>query len=149
MLRQAVQQVLARGLSDPRLDGTMLTVTGVDLAPDLANVKFKVSVLPEKAQRKAVAALEHAAKHVRHQVSEILDLRETPAFHFELDISTKREAAVLAALAKAREATAPSVTGAEEESAEGESEAPAADRTSTGQAGDGASKFPFRPEARQ
>lgn len=103
MLRLSVQGVLSRGLSDPRLDGAMLTVTEVDLAPDYSNAVIRVSVLPEKAQKRSIAALQHAAKHVRHEVSEKLNLRSTPQFHFELDVSTKKQADVLAALAKVRE----------------------------------------------
>lgn len=103
MLRLSVQGVLSRGLSDPRLDGAMLTVTEVDLAPDYSNAVIRVSVLPEKAQKRSIAALQHAAKHIRHEVSEKLNLRSTPQFHFELDVSTKKQADVLAALSKVRE----------------------------------------------
>ncbi len=103
MLRESIQSVLSRGLSDPRLDGAMLTITEVDLSPDFANASVKVSVLPAKAQKRAVAALVHAARHIRHEVSDRLDLRATPNFNFQLDVSTKRQVGVFEALAKVRE----------------------------------------------
>ncbi|MBX9736719.1 MAG: 30S ribosome-binding factor RbfA [Phycisphaerales bacterium] len=103
MLRESIQGVLSRGLSDPRLDGAMLTITEVDLSPDFANAAVRVSVIPPKAQKRAIAALVHAARHIRHEVSDRLDLRATPNFNFQLDISTKRQAGVFEALAKVRE----------------------------------------------
>jgi len=103
MLRESIQGVLSRGLSDPRLDGAMLTITEVDLSPDFANASVRVSVLPAKAQKRVVAALAHAARHIRHEVSDRLDLRATPNFNFQLDISTKRQVGVFEALAKVRE----------------------------------------------
>lgn len=101
IIRQSIQNVLTRGLSDPRLDGTMLTVTEVDLSPDYANAVVKVSVLPDKAQKRSIAALTHAAAHVRHQIADKLDMRSTPQLRFELDSSTKKQSEILQAIRRA------------------------------------------------
>lgn len=101
-LEEAARAVLQRGLSDPRLDHVMLTVTGVDLAPDLRNATLRISVLPDKAQTRAIAALNHATAHVRHKIGDELDSAQVPQLAFVLDAATKRQAAVIDALNKVR-----------------------------------------------
>lgn len=92
--------MLTRGLADPRLDGTMCTVTRVDVAEDLRNATLLVSVLPEKAQKRALAALQHAEPHIRRHIADVLRLGSPPLLSFDLDKSGKKQAALLEALAK-------------------------------------------------
>lgn len=100
-LREAVQALLTRGLGDPRLDGTMLTITGVDLSADLRNATVRVSVIPAKAQARAIAAVKHAAAHIRRHVADALGLHTPPLLAFGLDSAGKKQAAALEAIAKA------------------------------------------------
>lgn len=97
---RAVQEALARGLSDPRLDGAMITILGVDLTPEADRAVARVSVLPDKAQARALAALNHAAAHLRRKISDALDLTSAPQLRFTLDTSLKRHAAVIDALGR-------------------------------------------------
>ncbi|MBA4119157.1 MAG: 30S ribosome-binding factor RbfA [Isosphaera sp.] len=99
-IARAVQEALARGLSDPRLDGAMITVLGVDLSPEADRAVARVSVMPDKAQARALAALNHAAAHLRRKVGDALDLTTTPQLRFALDTSLKRQAAVIDALSR-------------------------------------------------
>ena len=111
-LKRAVQQVLARGLSDPRADGAMITVTELSLGSDLKIATIKVSIFPENREKLAMHALRHAAPHIRHQTSEQVALKQMPQLAFEVDVGLKKQGAVLDALAKvdaerrAREAAA-------------------------------------------
>lgn len=110
-LKRAVQNVLAQGLSDPRADGTMLTVTELTLGSDLKIATIKVSVFPEAKEKLAMHALRHAAPHIRHAASELVALKQMPQITFEIDSSIKKQGAVLDALAKVaaeREARGPS-----------------------------------------
>lgn len=99
-LREAVQAMLVRGLKDPRLDGTMVTITGVDLADDLRNATIRLSVYPEKAQKRSIAAMKHAEPHIRRHVADVLKLHSPPLLAFVLDTSTQKQSAVLDALAR-------------------------------------------------
>lgn len=45
-LRKALAQVLQRSISDPRIRG-MVSITDVDVSPDMKQAKICVSVLPE------------------------------------------------------------------------------------------------------
>ncbi|GMV24067.1 MAG: hypothetical protein AMXMBFR58_00980 [Phycisphaerae bacterium] len=93
-LRRAVQEVIARGLSDPRVRG-LITVTEVSVTPDLADARVSVSVLPASDQELTIHGLEAAAAHIRHEVSELVDLNRMPRLIFRPDARIKKEAAVL------------------------------------------------------
>ena len=97
-LQRAIQQVLAEGLSDPRTQGTMITVTEVTLSDDLSNATVMVSVLPEKKQQVCVHALGHASGFVRRRVGDLVALFRVPHLSFRLDVSLKKQAEVMRAI---------------------------------------------------
>lgn len=97
-LKRALQQVLARGLQDPRTNGTMITVTGLTIARDLKNATALISVFPEERQKLAMHAIRHAAAHIRHEVSELVAMRAVPLIAFDLDTQLKKQVELLSAL---------------------------------------------------
>ncbi len=99
-LDRAVRAVLARGLQDPRVRG-LVTVTGVHVGEDLREAVVSVSILPQEYEELTVHGLEGAAAHIRHEVSELVEVRKVPTLRFRLDRSLKKEAAVLAAINRA------------------------------------------------
>jgi ribosome-binding factor A len=99
-LRRAIQQVLSRGLNDPRARG-MISVTEVDLSPDLKNASVMVSIFPEKHESLTLHALVHAGKHIRHEIAELVALQRVPELMFKLDTTLKQQAEVFDALRKA------------------------------------------------
>jgi ribosome-binding factor A len=105
-IQEAVQQVFAKGLADPRLEG-LITVTKVTVSDDLKAATVWVSVLPPERQKLVVHGLKHAAAHIRHQVGNLIALNQMPTVSFRLDESLKREAEVYRALDKARIASPP------------------------------------------
>ncbi|MBC7773098.1 MAG: 30S ribosome-binding factor RbfA [Pyrinomonadaceae bacterium] len=98
-LRQAIQQVLARGLHDPRIGG-LVTITNVTVAADLKTATVFVSVLPEEKEKKTMFALRDAARHIRREVGELVAMRQVPLFTFKADSGLKREAEAYQAIAK-------------------------------------------------
>lgn len=108
-LREAVREVFSRGFQDPRIRG-LITVTEVELSPDLANATVLVSVLPEEHEELTLHGLRAASSHIRHEVGERLDMRRVPTLFFKADRTMKKQADVIQALAKAaaeREARRP------------------------------------------
>ena len=89
-LRRAISQVLARQISDPRIVG-MVSITKIDISPDLRNAKVYVSVLPDKYQQRSVHGLRHAAKHIYSLVCKIVALRIVPKLDFRLDENLKKQ----------------------------------------------------------
>ena len=97
LLKRAVSQVLAAGLSDPRVTG-MVSVTKVTVSPDLHDAYVFVSVLPAKNQKRTLYGLRHAAAHIHGKLCKLVDLQSVPHLDFRLDDSIKKQAAVLAAI---------------------------------------------------
>lgn len=101
-LEKGVQQVLARGLQDPRVRG-LITVTGVQVTPDCKRATIGISVLPAEQQSLTVHGLQSAARHIRREVADLIRTRTMPEFRFVEDSSLKKQAEVLSTLAKVRE----------------------------------------------
>lgn len=99
-IRRALQDVLARGLADPRITG-IVTVTGVRVSGDFKTARVLVSIMPEERTKSTLAGLRAAAAHLRHQVGEMVAIHRMPQFQIELDASVKKHADLLAAIAKA------------------------------------------------
>ena len=70
-------------MKDPRLVG-LITVTRVEVTADLDIAKVFISVLGggDDAPAQAVAALNHAAGHVRSEIAKRMHIRKSPAFRF-------------------------------------------------------------------
>ncbi len=88
-LRAEISTVFQRKIKDPRIN--MVTVTEVDVSPDLKNAHVWVSVIggPE-AETEALAGLRSAAGFIRSQLMEVLHLRPMPVLEFDLDTSLDR-----------------------------------------------------------
>lgn len=72
-------------MKDPRVQG-FLTVMRVDVTPDLDHAKVHVSVLADDEQADAaIAALNHAAGHVRSEIAKRMHIRKSPSFLFVRD----------------------------------------------------------------
>lgn len=115
-LQRAVQHVLTRGLNDPRIRG-LLSVTRVELSPDLAQATIFVSVLPAKHADLSLHGLRHATAFVRTKVGDLVRIRRMPKFVFRLDESIKKQSDVFAAIARATGSDAPAGSEADSESA--------------------------------
>lgn len=76
----------------------MITITSLTLSPDNKYATIKISILPEQAENRVMAALKHAAPFIRRETSDKVALATLPTFNFELDRSLKNQAAVLEAL---------------------------------------------------
>lgn len=73
-------------MKDPRLAAGLLTVTRLDVTPDLDQARVFVSVLGgQDAGDGAVKALNRAAGHVRTEISKRMHIRKAPRFVFVQD----------------------------------------------------------------
>ena len=84
-MKREVIAIIGR-LKDPRLEGGLLTVTRLDVTPDLDVAKVYVSVMGrEDGPKPAIEALNRAAGHVRTEVSKKMHIRKAPRFIFVED----------------------------------------------------------------
>lgn len=73
-------------MKDPRLAGGLLTVTRLDVTPDLDQAKVFISVMGQEAGAgEAVKALNKASGHVRTEISRRMHIRKAPRFVFVED----------------------------------------------------------------
>jgi ribosome-binding factor A len=89
---EELRGVLAEAIREVRdpLVG-FVTLTGVDLSPDLKQARIYVSRLGTQTDRDAaVSALNHASAFLRHAVAERARLRFTPALKFVSDATIER-----------------------------------------------------------
>jgi ribosome-binding factor A len=96
-LQRAIQQVISKGLNDPRIRG-LITITSVDLREDLRTAKVGVSVLPEERESATIHGLQAATMHIRHEISDLINMPKAPNLVFALDRSLKIEAGVINAI---------------------------------------------------
>ena len=78
---------LIRNLKDPRVQGTMISITRVETTPDLRYTKVYVSFLQEDKAAEAMKGLKSAAGFLRRQLGTNLRLRYAPEIVWAQDDS--------------------------------------------------------------
>ena len=104
LIRQEVGLTLMRGLEDPRLEGTLPSVTRVKVAPDLATADVYMTFMgtPGK-QTAALHAIRHAAGVFRGDLGKAMSTRIVPLLRFHVDEQLKKELHVLDLLRKSEQ----------------------------------------------
>jgi ribosome-binding factor A len=90
-IQKSIQASLSRGLGDPRIRG-LISVTDVDVAPDLGRACIKFSVVPDKYETRVLRGLQSAAGRLRADLGQSARLRKVPKLAFEIDRSLKNQA---------------------------------------------------------
>ena len=78
---------LLRTVKDPRVQGTMISITRVETTPDLRYTKVYVSFLQEDKAADAMKGLKSAAGFLRRQLAQNLKLRYAPEIVWAADDS--------------------------------------------------------------
>jgi ribosome-binding factor A len=84
-IKEALSTVIvAEDLKDPRVG--FVTITGVDVTPDLRHATVYVSVLGDRAEREAtLEALEGSRGYLQSRLAESLRMKRTPQLQFVYD----------------------------------------------------------------
>ena len=107
LLREEISDLLRRGMKDPRLGG-LVTITEVDVAPDLRQAKVYVSVLGTDEEKLATfQALKAAARFLQRELRLRLTIRRTPELTFVEDESIEQGARILRLLQETQEGRTP------------------------------------------
>ena len=99
-LKREVQEVLSRGIADPRVQG-LITITRIDVSADLANATVYCTVTPAKHQELSLHGLQSASRWIRRQVADKVRFRRMPQFRFRIDEQLLKQQEVLASIAEA------------------------------------------------
>lgn len=102
LLREEISDLLLREVKDPRMSG-LVTITEVDVSPDLRRAKVFVSVMgTEEEKASTFRGLEAAAHFLQRKLGKRLTLRRVPQLAFLADDSLEQGARLLKLLEEAR-----------------------------------------------
>ncbi|HZZ27298.1 MAG TPA: 30S ribosome-binding factor RbfA [Pirellulales bacterium] len=88
-IREVVSMAILAELKDPRIRA--VTVTYVEVSPDMRHAKVHVSVMGDETQQKlSVRGLQSAAGFLQSKIAERIDTRFTPRLMFILDQGVKK-----------------------------------------------------------
>ena len=93
LLREEINDVIRREVDDPRIG--FVTITDVEVSPDLSHASVWVSVIGERDdRRRTLRALSHAMPFVRQRLGR-LRLKRIPQLHIREDDTAERGTRVL------------------------------------------------------
>lgn len=105
-INEEIQRELAallRGLKDPRVQQTMISITRVETTPDLRYAKIFVSFLDRDRAKEALKGLRSAGGYLRRSLGASLQLRYTPELLWVEDDSIRKGAQMLELLSTLKE----------------------------------------------
>ncbi|HEX3870964.1 MAG TPA: 30S ribosome-binding factor RbfA, partial [Pirellulales bacterium] len=92
-VREVVSMAILTELQDPRVKD--VTVTKVEVTPDMRQAKVYVSVMgAESKQQLSLRGLQNAAGFLQSKVARRIDTRYTPRLEFVLDQGVKKSIAI-------------------------------------------------------
>src|ERR1041385_7320291 len=92
-IREVVSMAILTDLRDPRIEG--VTVTYVEVSPDMRQAKVHVSIMGDnKQQQLCLHGLRSSAGYLQSKISDRIDTRYTPRLRFELDDGVKKSLAI-------------------------------------------------------
>jgi ribosome-binding factor A len=88
-IQGVLADLLERRVKDPALDGVMVSITHVQVSPDLTSARVHVSLLGVDDARAddVMAALAHAEPFLHRELLHALRMRRIPRLHFLRDRS--------------------------------------------------------------
>ena len=88
LIQRELSDLLRREVRDPHVG--MVTLTSVDVAPDLSHAKVFFTILEHDKQAETAKALNRAAGFLRSQLSHRMNMYTTPSLRFVYDESVER-----------------------------------------------------------
>jgi ribosome-binding factor A len=87
-IQRELSDLLQRELRDPRVG--MVTITSVDVSPDLSHAKVFFTVFEKQALEKTLEGLKRSSGFLRSQLARRVKLYTTPELRFVYDESVER-----------------------------------------------------------
>jgi len=88
LIQREVSELIRLELRDPRVG--MLTVTSVDVSPDLSHAKVFFTLLEKDHLEETLHGLKRSAGFLRSQLAKRIQMYTTPELRFEYDESVER-----------------------------------------------------------
>jgi ribosome-binding factor A len=87
-IQRELSDLVQRELRDPRVG--MVTITSVDVSPDLSHAKVFFTILEQQKLAETSAGLKRSAGFLRSQLAKRIKLYTTPELRFVYDESVER-----------------------------------------------------------
>jgi ribosome-binding factor A len=87
-IQRELSDLVAREVRDPRVG--MITITSVDVSPDLSHAKVFFTVLEKAKLKDTLEGLKRSAGFLRSQLARRIKIYTTPELRFEYDESVER-----------------------------------------------------------
>jgi len=88
LIQRELSELVSRELRDPRVG--MLTITSVDVSPDLSHAKVFFTLLQKEKLEDTLRGLKRSAGFLRSQLAKRIKLYTTPELRFVYDESVER-----------------------------------------------------------
>ena len=88
LIQRELSELIRLEVRDPRVG--MVTITSVDVSPDLSHAKVFFTVLEKQDLEKTAEGLKRSAGFLRSQLAKRIKLYTTPELRFEYDESVER-----------------------------------------------------------
>ncbi len=93
-IQEELSQIIQREVKDPRIG--FVSVTAVEVSPDLRHARIFVSVLGDREAKEAtMTGLASATAYIRRELAQRLQMRFAPEVTFKLDESIERGSRVM------------------------------------------------------
>lgn len=86
---ELIREIASKMISRETNRTSLITVTNIDVSPDLKKCTVFVSVFPESAQDSAINFLKRKRRELKAEMRQNSNLRNIPFFDFDLDIGEK------------------------------------------------------------
>jgi ribosome-binding factor A len=88
LIQREVSELIRLELRDPRVG--MLTITSVDVSPDMSHAKVFFTLLEKEQLEDTLHGLKRSAGFLRSQLAKRIQMYTTPELRFEYDESVER-----------------------------------------------------------
>lgn len=82
VLERELNNILLR---DFEFGGAVVTITSVEVSPDLLQAKVRIGIIPEEKSSEVLQALEAKRKELQHKLLKRTRLRNVPKLVFDID----------------------------------------------------------------
>ena len=88
LIQREVSELIRMEVRDPRVG--MITITSVDVSPDITHAKIFFTVLEKEKLQETLAGLNRSAGFLRSQLAKRIQMYTTPELRFVYDESVER-----------------------------------------------------------
>lgn len=103
-IKRILAQIIHEQIKDPRIEGSTVSITRVDVTNELSHARVNISILGDDAkQEETMKALQSARGYMRKELAQELKIKHAPELEFRLDKSIEHGIHISALLDELKE----------------------------------------------